>query len=111
MLKSREREVFDMSRSKHNQGAQQWNPPPIPRGSHTVYNQPQDVVSATECTGLTPQPVMNDLEAREYADLYAIHQLKPQGNVGKGNPNNDPAEIEFHRGGNPENKAAQRQHD
>ena len=87
-----------MSRTKHRQNAYQWNPPPIPKGSHAVYNQPQDVVSATECTGLTQQPVTNVLEAQDISDLYAIHQLKPQGNVGKGNPRNDKSEIEFHRG-------------
>jgi len=95
---SREGEVFLMSKSKHHQGVHQWNPPPIPKGSHTVYDQPQSVASATECTGLTQQPVMNVLEAQDYSDLYAIHQLKPQGNVGKGNPNNDPSEVAFHRG-------------
>lgn len=87
-----------MSRSKHRQGVYQWNPPPLGKNTHTVYDQPQDVVSATECTGLTQQPVINVLEAQDYSDLYAIHQLKPQGNVGKGNPNNDPSEVAFHRG-------------
>ena len=87
-----------MSKSKHRQGVHQWDPPPIPKGSHTICDQPQNVASATECTGLTQQPVMNVLEAQELSDLYAIHQLKPQGNVGKGNPNNDPSEVSFHRG-------------
>jgi len=90
--------VSFISRTKHRQTAYGWNPPPLPMDSHTVYDQPQDVVSATECTGLTQQPVINVLEAQELSNLCAIHQLKPQGNVGKGNPNNDPSEVAFHRG-------------
>ena len=88
-----------MSKSKHHQGVHQWNPPPIKKDSKTIYDPPQNVASATECTGLTQQPVMNDFEAQDYSELYAIHPLKPQGNIGKGNPNNDPSEINFHRGG------------
>ena len=53
--------------------------------------------SATECTGLMQQVPENEGEARSLSQLYAIHTLKPQGNVGKDNPNNDPSEIRFHR--------------
>ena len=35
--------------------------------------------------------------ARALSALYAIHQVKPQGNVGKDNPNNPQEEINFHR--------------
>ncbi len=87
-----------MSKTKHRQSAGGWNPPPLPPDSPTVYDVPQNVVSATECTGLSQQPAMNVLEAQDLSDLYAIHQMKPQGNVGKGNPWNDPSEITFHRG-------------
>ena len=58
----------------------------------------EQAASATECTGLMTQPAMNEAESRELSELYAIHTPKPQGNVGKGNPNNDPDEIAFHRG-------------
>ena len=86
-----------MSRTKHRQNAFQWNPPPLPRDKQTPFDPPQNVVSATECTGLTQQPVMNEAEAQTLSSLCAVHPLKPQGNVGKGNPRNDPSEIEFHR--------------
>ena len=86
-----------MSRSKHHQGVHQWNPPPIPKESGKVYDQPQNVLSATECTGLGIRPAQDKLQAEALSDLYAIHQMKPQGNIGKGNPNNDPSEIAFHR--------------
>ena len=66
-----------MSKSKHRLGVHQWNPPPISKDSHTVCAQPQNVASTTECTGLTQQPVMNDLDAQALSDLYAMHQLKP----------------------------------
>lgn len=85
-------------KSKHRQSAYQWNPPPLKPNSRAVFDTPQSVVSATECTGLVQQPVMNDIEGQDLSDLYAIHQMKPQGNVGKGNPLNDPGEIAFHRG-------------
>lgn len=87
-----------MSKSKHKQHAHQWDPPKLPKDAKLPFDDPQNVVSATECTGLTQQPVINTLEAQDYSNLYAIHPLKPQGNVGKGNPNNDPSEIAFHRG-------------
>lgn len=75
-----------------------WEPPPIAPHVPSPFETPQIVTSATECTGLMAQPAMNEEESEALSDLYAIHALKPQGNVGKGNPNNDPEEIEFHRG-------------
>ena len=87
-----------MSRSKHRQGVYQWNPPPPNKQAQTVYDQPQSLVSATECTGVILQPLQNVLEAQEMSDLFSIHQMKPQGNIGKGNPNNEPSEMAFHRG-------------
>ena len=86
-----------MSRSKHHQGVHQWNPPPINKNSKTIYDGKQNVASATECTGLAAQPAKDWPEAQALTDLYDIHAFKPQGNIGKGNPNNDPSEIAFHR--------------
>lgn len=88
-----------MSRTKHRQrtGAQQWNPPPLRGNTPSPFNAEKDVQSATECTGLTPRPVMSEEAGESLAALYAIHEIKPQGNVGKCNPNNDPGEISFHR--------------
>ena len=49
--------------------------------------------------GAILQPVPEtESKARSLSALYAIHQVKPQGNVGKDNPNNPQAEIDFHRG-------------
>ena len=88
-----------MNTSRHRQrgGAKQWNPPPISPGAQSSISPPQNVVSATDCTGLESQPVLSDSAAENYTDLYAIHAQKPQDNIGKGNPNNDPSEIRFHR--------------
>ncbi|MGN0991520.1 MAG: hypothetical protein ACI4O4_08675 [Candidatus Ventricola sp.] len=88
-----------MSRTKHRQhgGARQWNPPPIPPETRAPFSPPQNVVSATDCTGLEAQPVLSDSAAEHVSALYAIHAQKPQGNIGKDNPNNDPSEINFHR--------------
>jgi len=41
--------------------------------------------------------VLSPSEAEHYTDLYKIHAQKPQGNIGKDNPNNDPSEVHFHR--------------
>lgn len=86
-----------ISRSKHRQhgGVKQWNPPEV-KGELPL-GRTQPVVSSTECTGLEAQPVVSDLAAENYTQLYGIHAQKPQGNIGKGNPNNDPSEIRFHR--------------
>ncbi|MBQ2947595.1 MAG: hypothetical protein IJD94_01310 [Clostridia bacterium] len=89
-----------MSRSKHRQSRIfGWNPPPIPEGMDTPLGQTPPVASATECTGLSRKPVQDQREAEQLSNLYGIHDLKPQGNIGKGNPRNDPSEIGFHRGG------------
>ena len=37
----------------------------------------EDLASATECTGLTPAAVQTPEEAQNYAQMYAIHELKP----------------------------------
>jgi len=87
-----------MSKSKHRQhGAKQWNPPRLGMDIKAPFSPEQNVVSATECTGLEIKPAYSDLAAESYTGLYAIHQQKPQGNIGKDNPNNDPGEINFHR--------------
>lgn len=74
-----------------------WEPPPIAPHVPAPFETPQIVQSATECTGLMAKPALNEEESENLSDLYAIHTLKPQGNIGKGNPNNDPDEITFHR--------------
>jgi len=88
-----------MSTSKHHQrtGAQQWNPPPQVKDLKSPFSPEHYVASATECTGLEIRPVINDTAAKSYTELYALHQQKSQGNIGKDNPNNDPSEINFHR--------------
>lgn len=37
----------------------------------------EELVSSTECTGLTPAAVQTPDEAQDYAELYAIHEQKP----------------------------------
>lgn len=88
-----------MSRSKHRQqpAAQQWTPPSIVRDLKSPFCPEQNVASATECTGLEIRPAIDSLAAESYTGLYAIHEQKTQGNIGKGNPQNDPDEIHFHR--------------
>ena len=88
-----------MSRSKHRQqpAAHQWNPPPLVRDLKSPLRPEQNVASATECTGLEIRPVVSEVAAESYTDLYSIHEQKTQGNIGKGNPRNDPDEIRFHR--------------
>jgi len=87
-----------LSRSKHTQhGAKQWNPPPVKRDADLPLSCTSAVVSETECTGLEAQPVIDDEAAKSYTRLYGIHAQKTQGNIGKGNPRNDPQEIGFHR--------------
>ena len=88
-----------MSRSKHHQhpNSKQWSPPPIVRDLKSPLCPEQNVASATECTGLEVRPVIDDVARESYAALYAIHEQKTQGNIGKGNPRNDPSEIAFHR--------------
>jgi len=93
-----------MSKSKHRQqpaaqpsGAKQWNPPSIVRDLKSPLCPEQNVASATECTGLEIRPVIDGIAAESYTGLYAIHEQKTQGNIGKGNPRNNPDEIHFHR--------------
>ena len=86
-----------MSRSKHTQRPFVWEAPPITPGPDKPFDRSASVVSATECTGLEARPVHDPQEAEQYAALQNIHQQKPQGNIGKGNPRNDPSEIRFHR--------------
>ena len=81
--------------------AKQWDPPK-PRAkdieaADESFHKREVVQSATECTGLQMQVPGTEAAAESLSDLYAIHEMKPQGNVGKDNPNNDPAEIAFHR--------------
>lgn len=88
-----------MSQNKHapRSLAKAWNPPPIPPEADMPLHPPQPVVSATDCTGLEAQPILSESAAEHVASLCAIHMQKPQGNIGKCNPNNDPEEIDFHR--------------
>lgn len=86
-----------MSRSKHGQRPFVWEAPPITPGPDEPFSSSENVVSATECTGLEASPVHNRREAEQYTALYNIHKQKSQGNIGKDNPNNDPSEINFHR--------------
>ena len=65
--------------------AQQWNPPPLVRDLKSPLCPEQNVASATECTGLEFCPVVDGIAAESYTDLYAIHQQKTQGNIGKDN--------------------------
>lgn len=88
-----------MSRSKHRQspGAWQWNPPAPQEFADESFHVRKNVQSATECTGLMQRVPGDETSAESISSLYAIHMVKPQGNVGKDNPNNDPSEIRFHR--------------
>lgn len=89
-----------MSKSKKRQfpAAWQWNPPAHQELADEAFHTRKSVLSATECTGLMQQVPENDSEAQSLSQLYSIHTVKPQGNVGKDNPRNNPEEISFHRG-------------
>lgn len=87
-----------MSRSKHAQRPFIWEAPPITPGPDKPFDHSTSVVSATECTGLEARPVLDHHEAEQYTAMGNIHKQKSQGNIGKGNPRNDPSEIRFHRG-------------
>ena len=82
---------------KANHAAWQWNPPRREAYADETFLPSKDVQSATECTGLMQHIPENESEAYALSSLYGIHVLKPQGNIGKGNPNNSPAEQQFHR--------------
>ena len=77
--------------------AWQWNPPKRQEWAHEAFRACPDIQSATECTGLMQHVPENESEAHSLSELYAIHTVKPKGNVGKDNPRNDPDEIRFHR--------------
>lgn len=38
--------------------------------------EPEDLASASECTGLTPAAIQTPEEAENYAELYDIHEQK-----------------------------------
>lgn len=84
-----------MDKAKH--AAWQWNPPKREAFADESFHAREDVLSATECTGLMQQIPENESEAYALSSLYGIHVVKPKGNIGKCNPNNDPGEIRFHR--------------
>ncbi len=87
-----------MSRSKKCQHpAFGWNPPDRRvEAADESFHKRQIVQSATECTGLAMQVPGTPAAAESLSDLYAVHEQKPQGDVGKDNPNNPEGEIEFH---------------
>lgn len=80
---------------EHN--AWQWTPPKRTEAAGDIFFSAKDVQSATECTGLMAHPPQDESEAHALSALYDIHMLKPQGNIGKDNPRNNPAERAFHR--------------
>lgn len=80
-----------------NKNAWQWNPPKEQRRGEASFHAAKDVQSATECTGLMAHPPQSEDEAHELSAIYSIHEIKPQGNIGKDNPRNDPGERAFHR--------------
>ena len=82
---------------KANHAAWQWNPPRRKAFADETFQPNKDVQSATECTGLMQQIPENESEAYALSSLYGIHALKPQGNIGKCNPNNPSSEQQFHR--------------
>ena len=78
--------------------AQGWNPPKRRmEAADETFRAAKNVQSATECTGLAARVPGTDAAAEALSGLYAIHELKPQGNPGKDNPNNPPGERDFHR--------------
>lgn len=77
--------------------AWQWNPPKRQETADDAFHPYKDVQSATECTGLMQHVPEDESEAYSLSALYGIHTVKPKGNIGKCNPNNDPSEIAFHR--------------
>lgn len=83
--------------SKAGRNAWQWNPPEHMEIADEAFHTYKDVSSATDCTGLMQQVPENESEAHSLSELYAIHTVKPQGDVGKGNPRNTPSERQYHR--------------
>lgn len=90
-----------MSKKRPGGNAKQWNPPkPRPEDLEAAdesFYKRRNVGSANDCTGLMTRVPGTEAAAESLSDLYALHELKPQGNVGKDNPHNDPDEIGFHR--------------
>lgn len=90
-----------MSKKKKPQGgrsAVQWNPPQQKaETADESFHESKDVASATECTGLAMHAPDTRAAAESLSDLYAVHEMKTQGNVGKDNPNNPKREKDFHR--------------
>lgn len=80
---------------KRPHAAWQWNPPA--RRSTSPAMDAKEIQSSTECTGLMQHVPEDEGEAHALCDLYSIHAVKPKGNIGKGNPRNNPEEIAFHR--------------
>ena len=85
------------SKTHRPHAAWQWNPPPRSPDSDDALHPRRGILSSTECTGLMQQVPENESEAHALSSLCGIHTVKPQGNVGKGNPRNPPEEIAFHR--------------
>ena len=83
--------------SRENPCSWRWNPPRHQEFAAELSFVPDDVQSATECTGLMQTVPDTQGAADAMAGLLSILPVKPQGNPGKDNPNNDPSEILFHR--------------
>ncbi|MBQ8537136.1 MAG: hypothetical protein IJ461_07035 [Clostridia bacterium] len=47
-------------------------------GKDPIYDI-EKIASATECTGLIPAQVEDEAEVENYAELYAVHPVKPRG--------------------------------
>ena len=45
-------------------------------GKKAPFYDVENIASASECTGLIPAQVENEEEAENYAQLYAVHQVK-----------------------------------
>lgn len=63
-----------MAKKRHKQSF----PPPQPQQEiDEFYFDPEEVISATECTGLIPTLPASDDEIEAYADLYPIPTPEP----------------------------------
>lgn len=82
--------------TKRPHAAWQWNPPARQAADHDM-DALREIQSSTECTGLMQHVPEDESEAHTLSELYGIHTVKPKGNIGKGNPRNNPDEIAFHR--------------
>lgn len=78
--------------------AYQWNPPKRRAGeADESFYAAKNVSSATDCTGLAARVPGTQAGAEALSGLYAVHEIKPQGNPGKDNPHNPGWEKGFHR--------------